>query len=381
MLDLVNLITLVGAVQGVFFGLVLLGLPGGNRLANRFLALFLLFFSLTMLGIVAYSTHWILKAPHWGLVHTPLGAILGGAFLLYILAMTRKNFRPNGWHHVLLWLPALIILVWLAPFYALSAAEKRTLLEASYTSLPDTWRYIFIFSNVVNFACLLSSAVLVLRHERVIREVYSSPLNKSLTWTRHFLYTGFAIFMACVICSFYDLNWADSVSNCLMSVVIYVFGYRAMRQPEIFSDVSAEAIPEDSNLSLVHSPAGKYGKSGLSKSKAQALQDKLDELMNTQKIYLDPTLNLQQLSDRLGITPHQVSQLLNQFCGESFSDFINRYRVDYFKNAVTNPANAHLSLLAVAFESGFNSKAAFNAVFKKVTGQTPSEFARQANLD
>ncbi len=378
MQDFVNLITLIGAVQGVFFGLVLLRLPGGNRLANRFLALFLLVFSFTMLSIMAYSTRWVLKVPHFALLHIPLGAMQGGPFLLYILALTHKNFKADWRHWTLLLLPAFIVLTALIPFYSLPADEKRAILEASYTQLPERWRYIFIFSNLVNFSCILGSIVLIYRHERVIREVYSSPLNKSLTWSLHFLYTGFAIIVLCMICSFYDMNWADSVSNFLMSVVIYVFGYRAMRQPEIFSDVSEAALPEASNLSLVHPAAGKYEKSGLAESKAQVLLSILDQLMGEQKIYLDPTLNLQQLAARLGISPHQVSQLLNQFRGESFSDFVNGYRVEHFKKAVTDPNNAHLSLLAIAFESGFNSKAAFNAVFKKMTGQTPSEFARQA---
>jgi len=378
MLDLILLITLLGAVQGIFFGLVLLRLRSGNRLANRFLALFLLIFSISMLGIAIYSNRWVLKAPHLGLVHTPLGAVQGVPFLLYVLALTRQNFRPQAQHWALFITPVVVVVAWLMPFYILPLAEKRAVLEASYTVLPHTWRAIFIFSNILNFVCLAASYLLIARHERVIKAVYSSPLHKSLTWMRDFWYAGFGTFAICVLCSFYGITWADTVSNLIFSGVIYFFGYRAMRQPDIFGDVSPESLPEEESLPLVRRAMNnKYEKSSLSKAKAESLLEQLEQLMLNEKVYLNPTLNLPQLAERLSITPHQLSQLLNQFQGETFSDFVNRCRVEHFKNAVLAPANAHLSLLAIAFESGFNSKAAFNTVFKKIVGMTPSDFARE----
>lgn len=369
--------TLLGAIQGLFFGLVLWRLPGGNRVAHRLLALFLLVFSICMVGIVSYSSHWVLHAPHTALIHTPFGAIQGAPFLLYIAAMSKKDFRLQLWHW-LLFVPFLMVTIWLVPFYGLPSEEKRHILELSYQALPNDWKYIFAFSGLMNFGYLLASYVLVLRHERVIQQVYSSPLGKTLLWTRHFLYAGSATFLVCILMSFYDINWADSFSNLCFVTIIYVFGYRAMRQPDVFGDLKQDAIPENAAISLVH-PLARYEKSGLSEEKAQKLLQKLETLMEEEKIFLNPTLNLQQLSMHLEIPPHQLSQLLNQYRGESFSDFINSYRVAYFKKAVTDPANAHLSLLGIAFESGFNSKAAFNDVFKKKTGLTPSDFVRRTH--
>ena len=372
MLDFLNIATLIGAVQGLFFGVVLLGLSKGNRLANRMLALFLIIFSISMVGAVAYVSRWILKIPQFGLIHAPFAAIISAPFLLYILAQTRKRFRLRIWHAAL-FLPFLVTLVLEIPFYRLSPVEKYEYLLASYSGFPASWKTGFVFSAVFNFICLLAAWLIVLRHERVIREVYSNTENKTLLWTRHFLYAGIATFLLCIAVSFFDVALADPVSNFLFSIIIYVFGYRALRQPEIFGDVSAESLPETETLPLVHRP-GKYEKSGLPESKAREWLDKMDQLMTEEKLYLDPLFNLQQLAGRLHLTPHRVSQLLNQFRGESFSDYVNRFRVGHFKRAVIDPGNAHLSLLAIAFDSGFNSKAAFNAVFKKMTGMTPSEF-------
>lgn len=372
MVDLLNLISLIGAVQGIFFGLVLLRLHQGNRIANRWLAVFLLVFSITMIGVVAYTSRWILKAPHLALLHTPFAAINASPFFLYILAMTQKDFKMKAWH-ALLFVPFLIVVFWQIPFYRLSAAEKYAVLVASYSGFPDSWKYSFIFSTATTLVLLIATYVAVLRHERVVREVYSNLTGKSMAWTRNFLFAGTATFVLCVLVSFVDVSLADPVSNLLFSITIYVFGYRALRQPEIFSDVDTGTLPGQEQLALIHR-SGKYEKSGLGEEKAKQLLARLERLMLEEKIYLDPMLNLQQLAERLALPAHQVSQLLNQFCGESFSDYVNRFRVDAVKQAIADPALAHLSLLAIAFECGFNSKAAFNAVFKKMTGMTPSGY-------
>lgn len=103
-----NILTLVGAVQGFFFGLVLFRLPGGNRMAHRFLALFLVGFSVCMLGIIGYTSSWILQVPHLGLLHVPFGAILGAPFLLHIVALSQKDFQMRLKHRAL-FLPFLIL--------------------------------------------------------------------------------------------------------------------------------------------------------------------------------------------------------------------------------------------------------------------------------
>jgi len=372
MLNVVNLITIIGAFQGVFFSLVLLGLPKGNLLANRLLALFLLNFSIGMIGISLYSSKWVLQMPHLGLLHAPFNAVTAVPMYLYFLALTKKGFRLR-WRHALYFIPFLAILIGFLPFYLLPAAEKTDVLLESYLALPLSWKISFLFSLLVNLVGFVATYILIIRHERVIREVYSSPLNHTLLWARTFFYAGLATFAVCVFVSLFSINWADPVSNLCFSVIIYVFGYRALRQPEIFTDVSAAALPPAAAIPLVHQNV-KYEKSGLSEAKAQSLLTALEQLMEKEKPYLDANLNLQQLADSLFIPPHQLSQLLNQFRGESFSDYVNRFRVEYFKQAIANPANRHYSILGIAYESGFNSKAAFNAVFKKITSQTPSEF-------
>ncbi|MBI5915400.1 MAG: helix-turn-helix domain-containing protein [Bacteroidetes bacterium] len=372
MKDIASILLLLGAAQGIFFGLVLLGLRKGNQQANRWLAGFLICFSLSMVGTVLYDQRWVVMCPHLGLVSAPIGTALGSLLFLYVKSLAERNYQFQGWQWLHL-LPVVVSLGILAPFYFLPLEEKRVAMEASYSGFPVLWKANFIFATIVTTCYLIATLVKITRHERHIRQLYSNMEHKSLVWVRHFLFAGASTFFICIIMSFFDIAAADTISNLMFSVVIYVMGYRALRQPEIFAGLPEQTVAETDEPALVKMPV-KYEKSGLTEEKAKALMAKLDALFTWGKIYLDPELTLQQLADRLGVTPHLVSQLLNQHKQQSFFDFVNGCRVAHFKTAVNDPANAHLSLLGIAFDSGFNSKAAFNAVFKKMTGTTPSAF-------
>ncbi|WP_276876504.1 helix-turn-helix domain-containing protein [Chryseobacterium joostei] len=99
--------------------------------------------------------------------------------------------------------------------------------------------------------------------------------------------------------------------------------------------------------------------------------------METEKPYLDGDLNLLKLSDRVQINAHQLSYLLNNGFQENFFYFVNKYRVEHAKKMLIDDSFQKLSILGIAFESGFNSKTAFNTIFKKMTDMTPSEFRKR----
>ena len=93
--------------------------------------------------------------------------------------------------------------------------------------------------------------------------------------------------------------------------------------------------------------------------------------MADERPWLAPELTLAQR-----LHPAQLSRLINLGCGQSFSEFVNGYRVAEAQRKLADPRFAHYSLLGVALESRVNSKSTFNRVFKKLTGQVPRELAR-----
>lgn len=112
----------------------------------------------------------------------------------------------------------------------------------------------------------------------------------------------------------------------------------------------------------------------LTKAEAQHFLQSLTELMEVQKLYTSSDLSLKDLAKHLSLHPNKLSWLLNEHLHQNFNEFINNYRTKEFKRLVLLPENKHITLLGLAYESGFNSKTVFNAYFKKTEGLTPKEW-------
>ena len=83
------------------------------------------------------------------------------------------------------------------------------------------------------------------------------------------------------------------------------------------------------------------------------------------------------MAGQLGVTNHNISQTLNEIAGKSFYDFVNDYRLRYFQEQLADPTKRQFTILALGMESGFNSKASINRVFKKQLGETPREYQKR----
>jgi AraC-like DNA-binding protein len=106
----------------------------------------------------------------------------------------------------------------------------------------------------------------------------------------------------------------------------------------------------------------------------KTLAERLDRAMKQEKLYHDENLSLQTLAEKLNENPNLVSYVLNNSLNQSFYDYINQHRVDEVKSKMADPKYAHLKLIEIAFECGFNSKATFNRAFKKLTGTSPTAY-------
>ena len=104
---------------------------------------------------------------------------------------------------------------------------------------------------------------------------------------------------------------------------------------------------------------------------------KLKHLMEDEKVYSDADISLQSLAEQLSISPHQLSQLLNEKLDRNFPDFVNSYRIEEAKRILKSPKGAQQKIDSVAFEVGFNTSVAFYRAFKKHTNITPTQYKKK----
>lgn len=153
-------------------------------------------------------------------------------------------------------------------------------------------------------------------------------------------------------------NFADPLLNSIKSDPRYAAFHKIIYQKDYVTDLKANK------------------KELLDPETATSWSTRLLDHIAAHKPFLDPDLSLRSLAMQIQIHPNQLSWLLNERMGKNFNEFINHYRIEEFKELSKDPKKAHVTLVGLAFESGFNSKTVFNTYFKKETGLTPKQFLK-----
>ena len=215
------------------------------------------------------------------------------------------------------------------------------------------------------------SVALFFRYKTWLKSYYSSIKSSSLGWLNIplFLYSVFWIswiIMRLLDTFIFQSNLKEFYflpSFLVISVVTCWIGFKGYIKSQIevagFSKVGLKSNSKMAN------PQG---------------AEKIVTLMLTQKPFINPDLDLQKLSEITNMNSKTISQIINYDLKMNFYEFINKYRIEEFKRRVQNEESDKFSLLGIAYDCGFSSKSTFNHVFKKLTGQTPSEYKAQNNM-
>jgi AraC-like DNA-binding protein len=359
-------LNLLGAAQGILLALALLT-TGGNKTANRLLAALTLTISIVVSGAVLLTSNYVFEFPHLSRLHQPFVFLAAPLLFLYLRELTAREqkFEKKDFLH---FIPFVLCLIYLLPYFFQSRAAKIQVLVSEYIQAEfGQWYYVRSAALITQVLIYLVLIVLnIVKYSRGVKQ-RKSARDKAVLFEVRFFVIAAAVLWCAVV-----LRYAiPSTPNLLVplgaSLLIYALGYLKMRRPQL-------EISEKEDLA-----AKKYEKSTLTGERSERYLDKLLNFMKQEQPFTDGDLTIQKLAEKLSIPPHHLSQTINERLGQTFSDFINSYRVEEAKRKLLDPTLKHLSVLGIAEEVGFNSKSSFNAVFKKHTKMTPSEFRSQNN--
>lgn len=184
------------------------------------------------------------------------------------------------------------------------------------------------------------------------------------------------------------------------SLFVLWLGYFGIKQVQVFSQSTSLSDPEtylNLNQKFIknkiqesendinpgtkslsdNSEGSKYLKSSLSDHQVNQIHDRLIELMKNEKPFKNPDLTLNELAKSLDVHPNSISQVINSKEKKNFYELINEKRVEEFLNRISQSSSQQYTLLAIAYDCGFNSKASFNRNFKKYTGLPPRDYLKQ----
>jgi AraC-like DNA-binding protein len=376
-LSFLGIVNLVGATQGLLLAAALLSSKDGNKTANYLLAALTITISIIVAGAVLLTSNYVFVYPQLSRIHHPFVFAAGPLLFLYIrgLASEGKRFERKDFLH---FIPFALCVIYLLPYYIQSSKGKLDVVASEYLeSSFGQWYYVRSSFFIVQFLVYLVLIVLaIIQYSRRVKKRELPRDETTLSELRFFVIASTVLWVGAVLR--YALD-STARTNLLVplgaSVVIYGMGYLKMRRPTpLPAQGPDEVANEEEPLSTK-----KYEKSTLTGERAERYLSRLLQCMKEKKPFTDGDLSLQKLAQGLSISPHHLSQIINEQLGQSFSDFINSYRVEEAKRRLQDPAFKHLSLLGIAIDVGFNSKSSFNSVFKKHTNLTPSEFRNGLN--
>ncbi len=136
----------------------------------------------------------------------------------------------------------------------------------------------------------------------------------------------------------------------------------------LFNELRNQKITSINNFTT------RYKFSGITTDDAIRYKTSILEYVRKNELYKDHNITLGKLAKNLSLTPHVVSQVVNEQMSLNFNDFINSYRIEEAKKMLSDTGMKNITIASIAYDSGFNTLSAFNTAFKKFTGLTPSQF-------
>jgi AraC-like DNA-binding protein len=278
------------------------------------------------------------------------------------LVQKSSEQKPVFWPH---FIPFALNLVLILP----------ALWEGRLTHLTEVERNLLMVAKLIS---LLSYNLVTLVHlhllQRFLPDYFSSTENRKLHWLRVILYSMLALWLVGALNQLafrLRLGMVESDEDLLLNIAVSLFvlalGYFGFRQGRIFLEpeesVERPPLTTEQPVQVTTGPPG-----------ANLARERLLNYMGKERPFLNPELTLPGLAAQLGLSTNELSRLINKELGLNFFDFVNQYRVEEVKRLLQNGEHTRQTLLGIAMDAGFNSKASFNRVFKKLSGRTPTEY-------
>ncbi len=301
-----------------------------------------------LLANVATASHFLGAAPepfglpyHLQMMFRFLDTFQMVFIWLLALSLFEKDFRLSYFH----------LIVGLV--YSIPILMERLVLFGYVDSLPSWWAILVNGIHMLLIVHMLS-ATLINRNDDLIEMRRRSRIYLVLM-------TAFSALSATILGSILYSQYQATINVLsIWPALVWVSFWLVGIDKNVFSfDVKKSQSPN--SLS----------------ARDLSLQARLNTEVEENRCFLESNLSIESLAKRLGVSEYRLRGFINKTLGHTnFSTYINRYRIEHIKNALSNPENNHLPILTIAMNHGFNSISPFNRAFKQSEGITPKEFRR-----
>ncbi len=384
-----TIINILCVYQGIFLSLILFN-RRENRFSNNILSVIMISLSLPSIAIHFVNIGSVPSAYLLSFLIFPMLFLFNPLIFLYTLSMIGKINRIKR-SHLFHFVPAavslfiyLIINIYYKLYKVFHLVNKNLLQD-----FPLLYIIVSAYSMLISVFALvyiIYSLRTLNSFTKEIKEYFSNIAELRILWLKIFMGLIFFIFLNSNISTWMNiLNMNNSIlsqsSRILNFFFMFITAFFLLRKPDIFKythEMLEEFARSDRNISETDSiqPKKKYEKNKIDDGRKGKYLSQLLEYMKNEKPYLEENITLKDLSEKLSISSHHLSIIINEQLNQNFYNFINSYRINDVIEKLSDPANLNKNVLDLAYDSGFNTKSTFNIAFKSITGMTPTEYRK-----
>lgn len=354
--DLLDIIAIVGSVQGFFLMFIVYKQKANNKSVNTHLIWLLMILTIMFVVRLLYIKGEDLWPRKYYLLPDVIIFLFGPLVYLYFKTLLEKGTKHrNGW---ILFVPS--------GLFMLSVLYILQLDKAAFESALGSW--LSDYYLVVSYSAILWNGLLIFYS---FQTIFRSDPKANSGRSRHIFFFAFlSILLLCLCtwattytCSIFDINIPYLTYDIIwisISLLIFLLAYYIILAPDLLKPLDSFAESQKMSVAVMEEKKGT-----------------LIHLLETERIYLNPNLTLADVAEKMNISANKLSWLINLTFRQNFNDLINEYRVKAFILKLHEKKHERRTLLALAYEVGFNSKTTFNTAFKKATNFTPSMYIRQ----
>lgn len=368
--------------NGIVFSFLLLkkGIQNNNN-ANKWLS-FLLFLCAMYIApyMLGYAGWYSRKVTREILYFIPFMQVLliGPVIFFYTKSLLNSTFKisKKEYYH---FIPALIYLV-----YSLIVFITDKLILDEFYFYADgrdkdmvNWYQIAGIISMVYY--LIASLKFYKNYKKLVFDKVSFADSILFEWIPNFLIAFLSIVVLRVLLFLLNPEWGNFGNQfwhyiAFSIVVLYVSvnGYANAVKMSFLNDVNSESI----NVYQESDEDYKTKQDNTNLEEIEFWKDKILHLVENEKVFKNPTLTLSDLSKLLNTNTKNISKSINSGFDMNFNDFINHYRIEAVKEKLHKEEHKTSTLLGIAFDCGFNSKATFNRAFKKSIDLCPKDYLK-----
>jgi len=352
----------IGALQGIIYSIILWQKKGMHFYANRFLSAILFFFAYRLL-VETLKVFGLVRYDFWYHILLEYNWIYGSLLFLFTKSYINPDFRlkPKDYIH---FLPVGIEILW-----SFFIKAQNFYWDGTRESLSWLGYYGYIAWMLYPTMFIVSGMLIIFYVYKAQKQLRSLPqlghyelIEHKLNWIKRVLQVLKVFSILYVLGILIDFFFFDFAGNLFYGHPVFI----GMTIITYWLGIEGFSRRKDSAYKLLPAVSKKE------RNQLTEIASRLKILMKEEALYKNPDLTLNLLSQKLGIKPYLLTKSLNSIIQKKFTDYINELRIKEVKRLLNDPKNANYTLLGLAYDAGFNSKASFNRAVKKLTGNSPS---------